>query len=302
MDDQKEKLTVKYTLVLTGIETGLGSLLHAYRVPFSGHMLALNQGFFLSRCSQALKGSLKEKASCATQVSLLTALLKSLSPAGKRLTPMLAITVQGFLFAFGYRLFAGRQLGTLVGILLVTFWTLIQPLLIYWLIFGNGLIRTIEYYYKRLQRVVPIEEHHLGIAFVTLIALHILAAVAVTWLSYSKKSDELEERLTNLSKKTKLVFPENKESLTLFQRLKMVGKDMIQPWILGSFLLIGVFYFVTEPDKVKFVWFMLRPIAGSFIVFYALRFLPLDQWFLRLVSNKGRLNFALAKVLASFKR
>ena len=78
------------------IEVGLGSLLHSLKIPLSGHFLSLNQTAFLSRSSFKLNS---KKA--PLEISLTASILKSLSPAGKKLTPMLAIAAQGLLFYIG---------------------------------------------------------------------------------------------------------------------------------------------------------------------------------------------------------
>ncbi|MFM8268834.1 MAG: hypothetical protein ACKN9V_01485, partial [Pseudomonadota bacterium] len=94
------RITGVYAGILSLVEIGLGGLLHGMKIPFAGTFLSLNQGFFLTRLIK-LNCFSPDARTLPFRVSNITALLKSLSPAGKKLLPMLAISAQGFLFSFG---------------------------------------------------------------------------------------------------------------------------------------------------------------------------------------------------------
>jgi hypothetical protein len=72
----------KKAALLSIVEIGLGSFLHAFSIPFAGHFLSLNQGFILTRA--AIETNDRRSPGI---ISAVAALLKSLSPAGKKLTP-----------------------------------------------------------------------------------------------------------------------------------------------------------------------------------------------------------------------
>src|SRR6185295_7221686 len=93
---ESEKTTVSYATLLSLTEVGLGSVLHAMHIPFTGQLLSLNQIAVLSHATK-----MHPEKSAPLTISVVAALLKSLSPIGKRLTPMLALTMQGLLFTFG---------------------------------------------------------------------------------------------------------------------------------------------------------------------------------------------------------
>lgn len=120
-----------YASILAASEVGLGSLLHAFYIPLSGHFLSLNQLF----CLNCALVHLPETKHAPTWISLIAAAFKTFSPFGKRITPMLAISMQGALFNMGCIVLKGTP-GRLLGAFLLSLWGMLQPLLIYALIFG----------------------------------------------------------------------------------------------------------------------------------------------------------------------
>ena len=115
-----------YATIQSLVEVGLGSFLHAFHIPFSGHALSLNQGLILTQACQKTE-SRKEAVTATNGIAIITAILKSLSPMGKRLTPMLAISMQGFLFSLGILILGNNILGMILGISLLSLWGFAQP-------------------------------------------------------------------------------------------------------------------------------------------------------------------------------
>src|SRR5688572_22233186 len=130
----------RHAALLTVVEVGLGSLLHGLRIPLSGQILSCNQGFLLCRAVKEAGPDERSRFLPAT-ISNVAALLKSLSPAGKKLTPMLAISSQGLLFSLGCILLGPNFLGCLLGISLLSLWAFAQPILIAYVLFGSVLFQ-----------------------------------------------------------------------------------------------------------------------------------------------------------------
>ncbi len=124
--------TSTYGTLLAVTEIGLGSILHSMHIPFSGTVLSLNQCFLLSRAT-----ALHRAPFVAASISNSAALLKSLSPAGKRFRPMLAISMQGLLYSLGICIFGSNFLGRCFGAVLLSFWSFIQSAFILWFIYGS---------------------------------------------------------------------------------------------------------------------------------------------------------------------
>ena len=82
-----------YAANLSLIEVGLGSVVHGLKLPFGGQVLSINQCVILSHAARRL--GINAKTGVFT-ISTIAATLKSLSPAGNKLGPMLSISMQGF--------------------------------------------------------------------------------------------------------------------------------------------------------------------------------------------------------------
>ncbi len=105
-----------------GIEIGLGSMLHAWRVPFKGYILASIQNVLLIFFGKELNGR------GLIRISLVTAMLKSFSPAGARLRPMLWIFIQGLVFALPVMVFRWHFISAVSGSILMGWLTLLISL------------------------------------------------------------------------------------------------------------------------------------------------------------------------------
>ena len=99
-----------WAATLSIAEVGVGSFMHAFHIPLTGTFLSLNQAAFLTRLTK-LNQHRDDARGLAFDVSTVTALIKSFSPIGKRLTPMLAISVQGLLFGCFDRILLAFRLG-----------------------------------------------------------------------------------------------------------------------------------------------------------------------------------------------
>ena len=115
------------------VEVGLGSTLHAYRVPFKGHVLAYLQNALLVTFGKALNGR------GLFRISFISAMLKAFSPAGARFRPMAYIFLQGAVFAAPVRLLGWHLLSVLVGSVLMAWLTLGLSLGVDYAMFGQSI-------------------------------------------------------------------------------------------------------------------------------------------------------------------
>ena len=263
--------------LLSAVEIGLGSFLHALHIPFSGHFLSLNEGFLLARATleSGNKGGCR---TVALPISVITALLKTLSPAGKKLTPMLAISAQGFLFTLGPLLFGVNPVGICLGMCLLSLWAFLQPLLIYYLLFGKTLALALLHLYKSLQSMIPFDEHQLILALSIIIGLKIALALLIGLLACT-----LSEKNALTYFRRSLVFAEKKRARTLLhppqglqQSAKAAFADLFSPLFLFSLTLTTLFFFYVESRSSRLVWVLLRPLALGFILFFIIRMVSFE--------------------------
>jgi hypothetical protein len=125
----------RYGALGGGVEVGLGSALHAGQVPARGLVLSTLQALVLLACGRGLVRRVR-----LAWLPLVTAGLKALSPAGNRLRPMLAITVQGGLFTAATTALGWNRAGVFVGGACCGAWAAAQGLALSVLLVGPASI------------------------------------------------------------------------------------------------------------------------------------------------------------------
>jgi len=120
-------------------EAGLGSALHAAKIPFRSTFLSSLQGAMMVFAGFGLT-----QPGRVMWVSFISAGLKALSPAGSRLRPMLAIFMQGFLFGTTVQVLGWNVLAIALGGLLMGLWAALQGFLLEYLMLGGDMIRAYD--------------------------------------------------------------------------------------------------------------------------------------------------------------
>jgi hypothetical protein len=259
----------KSSAILAAVEVGLGSFLHGLRVPFAGKLLSLNQTFLLSWFS---RNHPESDRGFAAEISAITALLKSLSPMGKKLTPMLGISTQGLLFSFGVFICGNNIIGSVLGSILAGTWAFIQPILLYFLIYGATLFKVVDFYIQAAKKWFPVSPQNLlwAVAILVIIKLFLHAVLALA--AWSFKSDKIESYVSKISRAHKKWGLSNPK--TLIQGIK---SDLTQPFFMFSLLLTSVFLIFSESDRTRVILGVLKPLATAFLCFLCIRLLPLEK-------------------------
>jgi len=283
--NHKIKLIGQYGASLSLIEVGLGSLLHSFHIPFTGIFLSLNQGYILCRASLLAKKELllTESEFLPYTVSNVAAFLKSLSPAGKKLGPMLSLSMQGLLFNVGTGFFGINFLGLLFGMLLLSLWSFVQPLLTYYFFFGKNLIESADYLFKKTIPFLGLNYSNLIALFLLVVVIKMTLASLLTLLAIKLPgnklyTNELEEKLLSLAKSKKTV-PDSSP-------LRGTLKDMTKPLFLISIFITALFLYFSENSLGKIIWYLMRPVALGFLFFYFSRTLTLDHYLLKMKGGK----------------
>ncbi len=275
----------KYTGILSLVELGLGSFLHSFKIPFSGMFLSLNQIFLLTISTKEIKDP-----NSPGLISTASAVLKSLAPAGKKLTPMLAISAQGHLYGFGIIILGQNIFGRILGGVLSSLWSFIQPLAIYIILFGKDLSFMLSYFESKLAKVFNLNQINFIEIFGFLILFKVILAIIIVIGSQFIKQSHVEQYL-NWSQKYKMKPKSNQVN----SPLKGTLKDMFKPMFLISFILMGLFYFYSTGNYTKVIWNLTKPLAIAFIIFYILRVFPIEKIIGKLRDGKYKmvLNSAL---------
>ncbi len=245
-----------YAALLSLTEIGIGSTLHAFHIPFTGFFLSLNQIALLSHT--------KGTKTAPIEISTIAAILKTLSPVGKKLTPMLALTMQGLLFGLG-NVIGGRILGAL----LASLWGFIQPVLILTIIFGDNLWIALS---KATDQILPL----------VLFAITIKCLLAVSIAIYAPRIPlRLFERFI------RPLSPPQKTTNNIFLGAL---RDLFKPlFLLSLTFVIVVFYFMDVSQEVL-LWTIFRPLASGYLFFILMRILPLDK-LVGFIEKRGETRF-----------
>lgn len=266
------ELLGNYGALLSLVEVGLGSLLHSFKIPFAGLFLSLNQGYLLCRVS-----ILSQNKKLPYGVSNIAAVLKSLSPAGNKLGPMMSLSMQGLLFSLGL-IFGINPIGLSVGMVLLSFWSFLQPLITYYLFFGRELLDAADFLYQKTLPYHGVQANQLGLMLAALVATKALVAVGIAIVAWKKKGvDENQNKLTQFIKTKK---SENKHPAL------MALKDLMSPLFLFSLAATTVFLVFSQHRFAEIIWYLMRPIAVGFIFFYFSRTLTLDRFLSRLHGGR----------------
>jgi hypothetical protein len=283
MVTQTDELGKKAAL-LSIVEIGLGSVLHGLKIPLSGHFLSLNQVFILSWASRVISAR-----STPGIISNTAALLKSLSPAGKKLTPMLAIAMQGQLFSLGLILLGLGRAGHILGAFFSILWGFIQPALLYAILYGAVLLDVSGFLVGQLQQVFPVTTNTLLTFLLVLILVKFILGICCVLLAHRLTEKQVEAYVAWASKQK----PAQRKGVST----PWLGalKDLFSPLFIVSWLLTVLFIVFAQHSEAPSIWVWLRPLALGYLLFLALRLVPLE-W----VQNRlGARSPKLAQVLKS---
>jgi nucleoside-triphosphatase THEP1 len=122
-----------------GVEATLGTGLHAIQLPGRGQLLSTLQAIVLTAAAVGLREPAR-----VGWVSVVSAGLKATLPSVSKVRPMVAIVVQGGLFALAIRTFGLTRLAAFVGGFLVGGWAMIQGILLQWLLVGSALGQAVD--------------------------------------------------------------------------------------------------------------------------------------------------------------
>ncbi len=263
--------------VLSACEVGLGSVLHGLHVPLSGYFLSLNQIFLLSRSLFTIRDP-----RAPLVISTTAAVLKALSPAGKKLTPMLAISAQGGLFTLGPLVFGPSILGAASGAILASVWSFLQPALLAYLIFGSALVKAIESFFAKIQDSLTFVEIDatqilwIALALIGLKAILAVGCAALAWKLPDSHFTLWQKRLLAAAAKSPKLEVARTEGSSLSTRAKLAARDLMSPLFVISMILTLTFFIYADASASQLIWVILRPVAVGFCLFLVVRSIPLD--------------------------
>lgn len=260
--NKNDDLIVEKAVSLSLIELALGSILHALHVPFSGQFLSLNQGLFLTRSIDMIKNRFVA-AKIVLEISIVVSIMKSLSPAGKKLGPMISISMQGFLYMIGILLFGSNLLGQSTGLILLSLWAFVQPFVTYFLIYGPDLVLALNYFIEKLNKHTTVNNETLVQVISVIIGIKLFIALIIPFV-FKYTPENILKKYDKLISLKHVKIKRTSSTSTL----RGVFQDLTKPFFIISMILMFLFFYLTGDDTAIVFWKILRTFAIAFIIFF----------------------------------
>ena len=199
-------------------------------------------------------------------VPVISAGLKALSPYGGRLRPMLAITVQGFLFSLAATVFGWNVVGILVGGWLVGAWAALQGLVLQYLIIGDNLLPALDVMVRWAS-----DHLHLQLpGIVSLIALWTaicgtLSAIA-TVFAWTRRH-RLPARIRTMLDKGARGITGDAGTPSLKVAIGRGLRDLLRPLFWAPVVFVGVIILANGSSWEQAVWIVLRAVTVGWVLF-----------------------------------
>jgi hypothetical protein len=300
-------LVAPFAFLVAVSEFTLGAWLHAMRLPLAGHLLSWNQLFILSagvRHTRQKSGT----HSLPLQSSLVGAGVKALAPVGKRLTPMLAIACQGFLLNCGTWLVGRNPVGLTVGAALFSTWSLIQPVLLSYWIFGatwwNAMEELVSKLSASLASIGLVLTFSWSELLVSALIINAIVCVVVAQLGYLIDTGGLA-RYTHWIESRGSKSAKPLAAAAASSPWKLAFKDLLRPMFLFSFALSVTFLLGMSSSHVQIATGLCRFLVIGYLTFWALRAVPLASWIQRKIlqdQEKGKSTSSILTLLGQTLR
>ncbi|WP_460215158.1 nucleoside-triphosphatase [Geovibrio sp. ADMFC3] len=174
-------------------EMTLGSFLHNLRIPFKGHILTAIGIAILSAFGMKWRTS-----GMFYRAGLTSAMLKAFSPSPKVVVPMVAITIEGFLFELGTRILGRNVIGFLVSGGLAMQWAVLHKVIRLLILYGASIYTVYEQLFEKAATglELPFINPVYGIVFVFALSFVVGAGASAVGCAAAAKSNGSDEPIT----------------------------------------------------------------------------------------------------------
>ncbi|MFN3430828.1 MAG: DUF2478 domain-containing protein [Candidatus Sericytochromatia bacterium] len=256
------------------LEMTLGAALHGGMVPFRGLVMASAQASVMTWAAHGLGARGR-----VVWVPFIAAGLKALSPAGNRLRPMLAITIQGLLYAGLTRALGWNRASVLIASAAVGAWAAAQGLVLQYLFVGKELLRAYEAVVGWAERLGGVSPPAVATAIAAWIGLWALVAGITGALAFGRTGSEHTDALDRIAawrSRFGGAMPDlgaRRAKPTWPQAVRAGLGDMARPtfW-LPLAIVVAVILAAGSPWEAAF-WVVARAATVGVLLFTAVRFL-----------------------------
>jgi hypothetical protein len=262
----------KIAAQMSAMELIIGTFFQSLHIPFTGHVLSLNQGFFLTQVT-ALSNSRWMAAKTCYEVSGVASVFKSFAPSARKLGPMLSLMMQGLFYSLGVLIFGRGILGQWVGFILLSTWAFLQPLVTLLISFGwSHSEKVLTFYGERIHQDYGFINPIIKWAILFVISVKFILATMVFLMNRWAIFKNIKLKQEQISEYALKKFVDQGGELPRSQNKKSgILKDLSQPLFLMSLVFTFVFLFVTQPKPSLMVWYLMRPIGIYLLISFCLR-------------------------------
>lgn len=225
-------------------------------------------------------------------VSLISAGLKALSPAGNRLKPMLAIATQGFLFSSSIVILGWNIFGVLVGGACIGGWAALQGIALQYLFVGGELIQAYDKIFRWIAEKLHVNIPGFVVLFIIWMSLHAVVVSLFTYFAW-KRRHKIPKRIQKL-------FDEGASALQFYERRRSIHevmihalRDMTKPFFWLPVLIVIVIILLNGSSWNSVLWIVIRASTIGFIVFSLARAFD-PKGFVKWLQRRGYWGPALA--------
>ncbi len=238
-----------------GLEVSAGAVVHGANVPFGGLGMATAQAALLTRAAEPMSDRGR-----VVWIALLSAAIKSLSPAGQRIRPMIAIAMQGWLYSRALRLLGWNLAAVAFGGFLMGAWACSQGVLLQWLLVGDALIVALKVLANEAAGFIGVNAPPLALLLIVWVAAHGLIVAVGTAMAWRRRFDAPPERIVAFG----LMVPSGDRRW--WQTLVHAFRELLRPtfW-LPLVLILGALAWAGQPQQ-SLVFVALRAMTIALIL------------------------------------
>jgi len=248
------------------LEIGAGSIVHGANIPLGGLGMVSTQCLLLTQAAEGLK-----QPGRVAWVAQIAAGMKALSPAGQRIRPMVAISVQGWLYGLSIRVLGWNVLAVIVAGALMGAWAGSQGMLLQWLLVGSDFVRALERILSELGRVLPLPGLTVPMLVAIYLAIHALGvsiAAAIAWRLRRRDPD-----FARLQRASILAPSFRRRGSPWLHALRDLAKPSF--WLPLSIIMLALS--MDGRDMEALFWLAFRAFTIAWLLFALVRQLPLDR-------------------------
>jgi nucleoside-triphosphatase THEP1 len=270
-----------------GFESSVGAVLHGIQAPLTGLFMSSMQAVIMTYAASGLRQRRR-----VVWVPFISASLKALSPAGNRLRPMLAITMQGLLYGGAVTLFGWNILGVALGGFLVGAWSAIQGVALQFLFVGSDLIRAYDSVITWGAKLLDVRTPGLLMLIAGWSVICGAVSCVLTLIAW-KRRQHMPGRLRDaVFRKRKGIVLEGKPAGRT-EAMKRGIRDLARPLFWLPVLVVVGFTLASGSPIESALWVVVRAAGIGFVLFSLVRVFDMHR-FIAWLQSRGHWGPALA--------